>query len=116
MTTIAYPKSAGELITAEDMNAILEKIQQATDYIGTKYLNVSPSGTQVGVSITNTGTGKDIDGSKFYVTKGGDVVSLDATKGLVLKDTQGTPHYWRLQVTTTGLLTTTDLGTTAPTA
>ena len=37
-----------------------------------------------------------------------------ATKGLVLKDTQGTPHYWRVTVSTSGVLTTTDLGTTSP--
>ncbi len=37
-----------------------------------------------------------------------------ATKGLVIKDTAGTPHYWLLGVTTLGVLTTTDLGTTKP--
>lgn len=37
-----------------------------------------------------------------------------AAKGLVLKDTQGTPHYWRVSITTLGVLTTTDLGTTKP--
>jgi len=37
-----------------------------------------------------------------------------ATKGLVLKDTQGTPHYWRVTISTLGVLTTTDLGTTKP--
>lgn len=37
-----------------------------------------------------------------------------ATKGLVLKDTQATPHYWRVTITTLGVLTTTDLGTTKP--
>lgn len=37
-----------------------------------------------------------------------------ATKGLVLKDTQGTPHYWRVTISTTGSLVTTDLGTTKP--
>lgn len=37
-----------------------------------------------------------------------------ATKGLVLKDTQATPHYWRLTVTTLGVLVTTDLGTAVP--
>ena len=52
------------------------------------------------------------------ITKGVDttddiIVDL-ATKGLVLKDTQGTPHYWRVTVSTTGVLTTTDLGTTKP--
>lgn len=37
-----------------------------------------------------------------------------ATKGLVLKDTQGTPHYWRVTISNTGALVTTDLGTTKP--
>ena len=37
-----------------------------------------------------------------------------ATKGLVLKDTQATPHYWRLTATTLGVLVTTDLGTAVP--
>lgn len=52
------------------------------------------------------------------ITKGVDTtddVIIDlATKGLVLKDTQGTPHYWRVTVTTLGVLTTSDLGTTKP--
>lgn len=52
------------------------------------------------------------------ITKGvdttDDVIVDLATKGLVLKDTQGTPHYWRVTVSTTGVLTTTDLGTTKP--
>lgn len=43
-----------------------------------------------------------------------DIVIDLATKGLVLKDTQGTPHYWRVTISTTGSLTTTDLGTTKP--
>lgn len=37
-----------------------------------------------------------------------------ATKGLVLKDTQGTPHYWRVTINTSGALVTSDLGTTKP--
>jgi peptidoglycan hydrolase-like protein with peptidoglycan-binding domain len=52
------------------------------------------------------------------ITKGVDTtddVIIDlATKGLVLKDTQGSPHYWRLSVSTLGVLVTTDLGTTKP--
>lgn len=38
----------------------------------------------------------------------------NATKGVILKDTQGTPHYWRVTVSTLGVLTTSDLGTTLP--
>jgi hypothetical protein len=37
-----------------------------------------------------------------------------ATKGLVLKDAAGTPHYWRVTVSTLGVLVITDLGTTKP--
>ena len=56
--------------------------------------------------------------SSSRTTKGVDttddlIVDL-ASKGLVLKDTQGTPHYWRVTITTLGALTTADLGTTKP--
>jgi hypothetical protein len=44
----------------------------------------------------------------------GDTVYTDAAKGIVLKDTQGTPHYWRVTISNLGILTTTDLGTTLP--
>lgn len=37
-----------------------------------------------------------------------------ATKGLVLKDTQGTPHYWRITISNVGALVITDVGTTKP--
>jgi hypothetical protein len=43
-----------------------------------------------------------------------DVIVDLATKGLVLKDTQGTPHYWRITVTDLGALVTSDLGTSKP--
>lgn len=52
-------------------------------------------------------TGKGVDTTD-------DLIVDLATKGLVLKDTQGTPHYWRVTVSTTGVLTTTDLGTAKP--
>lgn len=43
-----------------------------------------------------------------------DLIVDDATNGLVLKDTQGSPHYWRVTVNTSGVLVITDLGTTKP--
>ncbi len=46
----------------------------------------------------------------------GTVIIDAATTGVVFKDTQGTPHYWRLTVDNTGSLVTTDLGTTKPSA
>jgi len=52
------------------------------------------------------------------VTKGvdttDDLIVDSATKGLVLKDTQATPHYWRITVNNVGVLVITDLGTTKP--
>lgn len=50
--------------------------------------------------------------TSFQVT--GDHTFLDAAKGVVLKDTQATPHYWRVTVDNAGALVTTDLGTVAP--
>jgi hypothetical protein len=43
-----------------------------------------------------------------------DLIVDSATKGLVLKDTQGSPHYWRVTVSNVGALVVTDLGTTKP--
>lgn len=42
------------------------------------------------------------------------IVFDDATKGIVLKDTQATPHYWRVTVSNVGALVITDLGTSRP--
>ena len=66
----------------------------------------------------NTASGYAGLNSVSRTTKGVDstddiIVDL-ATKGLVLKDTAGTPHYWRVTISTLGILTTTDLGTTKP--
>lgn len=52
------------------------------------------------------------------ITKGADttddLIVDDAANGLVLKDTQGTPHYWRVTISNVGAIVTTDLGTTKP--
>lgn len=52
--------------------------------------------------------------TKSGVLAGGTLFSDDAAQGIVLKDSGG--HYWRLTVSTGGVVTTTDLGTTKPTA
>lgn len=51
---------------------------------------------------------------KSEINSNGEFVSDDATKGVVLKDAQATPHYWRVTVDNSGVLTTTDVGTTRP--
>lgn len=36
------------------------------------------------------------------------------SNGLILKDSQATPHYWRVTVSTVGALVVTDIGTSLP--
>jgi len=43
-----------------------------------------------------------------------DVIFDDSANGLVLKDTQAPPHYWRVTIDNTGTLVITDLGTVKP--
>lgn len=43
-----------------------------------------------------------------------DLIVDTAAKGLVLKDTQASPHYWRVTVSNVGALVVTDLGTNKP--
>jgi hypothetical protein len=92
--------------------------------------NISLTYNDVGNTLTIAVTGAELTANKDAVsgyaglnassrtTKGVDttddiIVDL-ATKGLVLKDTQGTPHYWRVTIDNTGVLVTADLGTTKP--
>lgn len=43
-----------------------------------------------------------------------DIAIESSSRGLILKDTQATPHYWRITISTAGVLTTTDVGTSLP--
>jgi len=43
-----------------------------------------------------------------------DIIVDDSAKGLILKDMQATPHYWRFSLNNSGVLVTTDIGTTKP--
>lgn len=43
-----------------------------------------------------------------------DIAIESSSRGLILKDTQATPHYWRITISNAGVLTTTDVGTTLP--
>lgn len=83
--------SNAELAKAQNAQVVSEK-NSANGYAG---LNAS-SRTTKGVDTTD------------------DVIIDLATKGLVLKDTQATPHYWRVTISTLGVLQTADLGTTKP--
>jgi hypothetical protein len=56
----------------------------------------------------------DVGANDHIHLPAGDVRFDNATKGVILKDTQGTPHYWRVTVANDGSLVTTDLGTSLP--
>lgn len=63
---------------------------------------------------TTTGsTGAFTSTVRTAINAGGTYVALDAAAGVVLASPNG--HFWRLTVDNAGALTTTDLGTTAPT-
>lgn len=48
------------------------------------------------------------------LTLSDDIRVNNADGGLILKDHQGTPHYWRVTVSNVGALIITDIGTTLP--
>lgn len=56
---------------------------------------------------TNTRSSRGVDTTD-------DLIVDTNSKGLVLKDNAGTPHYWRVTVNSAGTLVITDLGTTKP--
>ena len=74
-------------------------------------LFLDASADKIGIGKNNPGYKLDVAGS---VVSSGDFYASDSAKGLVMKDTAGTPHYWRVTVNTAGALVTSDLGTSAP--
>jgi hypothetical protein len=94
--------------------------------------NANSTQTTYAASILNTHAGTGANNIALYLSasggvinralsiNAGDILSLgnyisdDAAKGIILKDAAGSPHYWRITVNTSGVLLTTDLGTTLP--
>lgn len=70
--------------------------------------------TLSGYGITDAATKNGSNRMNLGVDTTDDVIVDDATNGLVLKDTQGTPHYWRITISNVGVPVITDLGTTKP--
>lgn len=50
-------------------------------------------------------------GAAGTITVPGNITVATNGKGVVLKDSAGTPHYWRIDTSTLGVLSTTDTGT-----
>ena len=64
--------------------------------------------------MTLSGAGRLVVASGIIEATADDFLCDNSARGLVLKDTQGTPHYWRVTVSTLGALVTADIGTTKP--
>jgi len=80
-------------------------------YQALERLRINSSG-QVSINTTTAAEFLTVAGRVRSTTS--DIVVETNTRGLILKDTQATPHYWRITVSTLGVLTTTDLGTSLP--
>lgn len=110
----------------------LDAIAQNPDMKGRKIVNVgtgevSSDGATTGqaedplnerITRKNAASGYAGLNASSRVTKGADttddlIVDM-ATKGLVLKDSQATPHYWRVTANGAGNVDITDIGTTKP--
>lgn len=52
--------------------------------------------------------------SSFMTSSQQELIVPTSLKGIILKDNQGTPHYWRVTVSNTGTLLTADVGTAPP--
>ena len=101
----------------------VETVESAVTAIGNTYTEAEVNSLLAAkaptASPTFTGTVTIPDGALAIADTSGLQTALDAkapaTGKLYLKDTQGTPHYWQVTVSNTGVLTTADVGTTLPT-
>lgn len=111
------PQPTGSLPGSGYWNDWIEKIRTAVNTFLTSLdwnLIVNKPTTIAGYGITDAASKNGSNRMNLGVDTTDDVIIDDATNGIVLKDTQGTPHYWRISVNTLGVLTTADLGTTKP--
>jgi hypothetical protein len=51
----------------------------------------------------------------LFITLSEDLRVDSGSRGVILKDNQATPHYWRITVSNVGVLIITDIGTSLPT-
>lgn len=98
-TILGYQNSTGPGVTTGTDNVI----------IGSRITGLSAGLTNNIVLSTNNAIRLQYDGTLWKTSY--DVAVIDATKGIILKDTQGTPHYWRVTINNSGVLQTADLGT-----
>lgn len=99
---------------------IQDDVDEATLEVSGYTLQCKADGTivsKLAPAIDATAIGFDADkvdgleGAVFALKVGADDIEItDATKGFILRDTQGTPHKWRFTIDNTGNLVTTDLG------
>lgn len=115
-TNLTLSNLTASRLAQTDGSKIAASVTDLTTYI---------AGTANQVTVTNDGDGtvtlaapQNLHTSATptfaKLTTTDDVIVDDSANGLVLKDAAGTPHYWRLSVSTLGVLSTADLGTSPP--
>lgn len=104
-TRFAVFDSSGNLKyrTAEQLADDLDGLLVSRDYVSETFITENLLDEAALDDLIVTG----IDSS-------GDVVIDSSIEGVVLKDSQSPPHYWRITVSVLGVLTTTDLGVIKP--
>lgn len=70
--------------------------------------------TVAGYGISDAATLHNADRVEQGTDTVDDLIVDTSSKGLVLRDSAGPDHYWRITVNTSGVLVVTDLGTTKP--
>lgn len=101
-TIIGYQNSTGHGVTTGSGNVIIGSgITGLSSSLANNIIFSTGLGTNIRLQFTST--------SNWQTAY--DVAVTDTTKGFVLKDSQGTPHYWRITVNTIGVLVITDIGT-----
>ncbi|MGL4630836.1 MAG: hypothetical protein ACRCVT_06485 [Leadbetterella sp.] len=111
------PQPTGVLPGSGYWNDWIERIRFVVNTLGTQLdwnIITNKPTTVLGYGITDGARLNSQNRMISGVDTTDDIIVDTTNKGLVLKDSQSTPHYWRITISNTGVLTTTDLGTTKP--
>ena len=105
--TWLYSSSPGLVLIADNASGILKFATGGN----AERMRIDASG-RIGIAATTPSEKLTVAGR--IRSTNSDIVVEDASRGIILKDGGATPHYWRITVSTSGVLSTTDLGISLP--
>lgn len=116
--TTGSASSADLIVGSAPFNAAAAEVAR---FQSTGQLRLSKTGSAAGILLgldaqiyRGDSNRLDLGANDHLQIPSGDLRFDTAANGVILKDTQATPHYWRVTIDTTGALVTTDLGTSLP--